>query len=55
VVHISEGILAGIKKQQDDGATMKNATIALMAAVVHVADQVCFYLRYHLESITFLL
>ncbi len=35
-----EGILSGIKKQQDDGVSMKNPTVALLAAFVYSAEQV---------------
>ena len=40
VLVYSEGILAGLKKQMDDGSSMKNHTIALMAAVVYSHDNV---------------
>jgi hypothetical protein len=36
----SDSILSGIKKQQEDGSSMKNATVALMAALVYSQDQV---------------
>ena len=43
-VNRRDGILSGIKKQQDDGVSMKSPTIALLASVVYAAEQVCFVL-----------
>jgi hypothetical protein len=47
----SDSILTGIKKQQEDGSSMKSATVALMAALVYSHEQVGHPQRLAVDSI----